>query len=265
MAAQESWASLLDKSLMNRTLGDNNINYRSSRSHTIFKLIMRYNYSNGSTTQTQEVTLCIVDLAGAERAKKTAHSGFELNEAGKINQSLLILGRCIKALSNTNNGNTLVPYRDCKLTRILYEYFNEDCNLVMIANINPAPTDFEESLRVLDYAAQSKEILPIKSKVNSIRKNQIINFPIGAFNRSKLGDECSTDTISLGSHEDTILKVFVEDKENLNSNLCVTSKNQDNKHPELVESLQSQLMKSMQDNCEKESKIRYLEGNYHYS
>ena len=47
----------------------------------------------------------------------------------------------------------VVPYRDCKLTRILFEYLNEDCNLRMIANINPASTDFDESLRVLEYAS----------------------------------------------------------------------------------------------------------------
>ena len=216
---------------------------------------MRFNYGNGSTKYTQEVTLCIVDLAGAERAKKTANAGLELAEAGKINQSLLILGRCIKALANTGNTNTVVPYRDCKLTRILYEYFNEDCNLVMIANINPTVPDFEESLRVLDYAAQSKEILPIRSKVDSIRK-QVINFPLAALNRSKIGEEVSTDITSLVSHEDTILKSFIEDKENLNPN----SKSHDSKHPELVENLQSKLMKSMQDNSEKDTKIQYLEG-----
>jgi len=43
-------------------------------------------------------------------------------EGAKINQSLLILGNCIQALSEANEKNlkgTFIPYRGSKLTRIL--------------------------------------------------------------------------------------------------------------------------------------------------
>ena len=43
-------------------------------------------------------------------------------EGAKINQSLLILGNCIQALSEQNEKNlkgTFIPYRGSKLTRIL--------------------------------------------------------------------------------------------------------------------------------------------------
>ena len=37
------------------------------------------------------------DLAGSERISKTQAEGVRLKEAGNINTSLLVLGRCIKA------------------------------------------------------------------------------------------------------------------------------------------------------------------------
>lgn len=43
-------------------------------------------------------------------------------EGAKINQSLLILGNCIQALSEQTDKNTkgsFVPYRGSKLTRLL--------------------------------------------------------------------------------------------------------------------------------------------------
>jgi hypothetical protein len=43
------------------------------------------------------------DLAGSERNKKTFNTGNRQKEAGNINTSLLVLGRCIKALRH-NQG-----------------------------------------------------------------------------------------------------------------------------------------------------------------
>ena len=258
--SQKNWTTLLETCLANRSVGDNNINYRSSRSHTFFKLIMRLNYSSPQMTHHVETTLCVVDLAGAERAKKTTNSGLELAEAGKINQSLMILARCIKALADPN-PSTIVPHRDSKLTRILFDYFNENSNLTMIANINPAASDFEESLRVLNYAAQTKEIHPVRSKIDSIRKS-VINFPYAALNRSKIIEE-STNNDAFSLLDDTVLKGFLEDKENqlLNFEQKLLRRQDTNESNEIVvENLQHKLKQTMQEISEKDEKIQMLEG-----
>jgi kinesin family protein 20 len=72
--------------------------------------------------------MSFVDLAGMERTTKTQSKGERLKEAGNINTSLLILGRCIDAMrsnqQNSSNKTTMIPYRESKLTRILQHFFS---------------------------------------------------------------------------------------------------------------------------------------------
>ena len=44
-----------------------------------------------------------MDLAGAERSKETGAKGIRVKEAGKINNSLLTLGKCIEAMRHNQN------------------------------------------------------------------------------------------------------------------------------------------------------------------
>lgn len=69
------------------------------------------------------------------------------------------LGRCIEAL----NKRQRPPFRETKLTRYLSEFFVENNNIIMIANINPRKADFEESLRALNYTAVAREITVLPS------------------------------------------------------------------------------------------------------
>jgi kinesin family protein C2/C3 len=64
-----------------------------------------------STGQVCESKLYLVDLAGSERVKKSKVVGARRDEAIKINQSLMVLGRVIEALST---GKSHVPYHECR-------------------------------------------------------------------------------------------------------------------------------------------------------
>lgn len=48
--------------------------------------------------------LSLCDLAGSERCHKAQTFGDRLKEAGNINNSLLILGKCIAALKQNQNS-----------------------------------------------------------------------------------------------------------------------------------------------------------------
>ena len=57
-------------------------------------------------------------MAGSECVGSSGAKGIRAKEAGKINQSLLTLGRVINALVDRAS---FIPYRDSKLTRLLQE------------------------------------------------------------------------------------------------------------------------------------------------
>lgn len=208
---------------------------------------MKYVYQSSANKFYCDSSLCIVDLAGSERAKRTENAGNQMIEACNINKSLLVLGRCLKSLKDNQSNlssTAVVPYRDSKLTRILYEYFHEENNLRMIANINPRQVDFEESMRVLNYAAIAKDIQPIKSRIDNSRK---ILFPLGSkeSNRSRTDDSLCTF-----STEDSILglKGLFDDKENINLNLPGR------------DSLSKKSLLTFPSINEKDVKIKVLEG-----
>ena len=49
--------------------------------------------------------LFLVDLAGSERVKKTKADNIRLEEAKKINYSLLVLGNCIQSLTDPKSNH----------------------------------------------------------------------------------------------------------------------------------------------------------------
>ena len=191
-----------------------NLNQNSSRSHTIFKIILKKeneNYQNNNILE-QEISLSIVDLAGSERAKRTDTSGKELQEACKINQSLSILGKCLEAMKHNSLfiQKKLVPFRESKLTKLFCEYFQGEQNIIMITNINPRKEDFEESIRALNYSCLAKDIRPIKSVLNINNKNslKLINRKKDSNqnkNEEKNKDEINVNKISEDEKKDKYL------------------------------------------------------------
>ena len=104
--------------------------------------------------------LSLIDLAGSERASKTNNRGIRMIEGANINRSLLALGNCINALhENNSKGQTnYIPFRDSKLTRLLKDSLGGNCRTVMIANIAPGNTCYEDTHNTLKYANRAKNI-----------------------------------------------------------------------------------------------------------
>jgi hypothetical protein len=53
--------------------------------------------------------LTVVDLAGSERARDAKTAGATLQEAGKINESLMYLGQCLQMQSDIGNSIKVCP------------------------------------------------------------------------------------------------------------------------------------------------------------
>ncbi len=157
---------VIEQGINNRKCAETSLNQVSSRSHSVFNLIVTGEGARASK-------LCIVDLAGAERNGRTGTMGERLKEAGHINKSLSVLGRCLEVMKANQNKNKqdMIPFRDSKLTRIFQEYFTQpgSSSIKLIININPCRQDFEETLQALKFSALTVDIKPVKSKLDTSR------------------------------------------------------------------------------------------------
>ena len=176
---------LLMKGQANRKTEATKANAVSSRSHAVLQFNIMHTKINSAGHKTIiEAKLSLIDLAGSERASVTQSTGMRLQEGSNINKSLLALGNCISALSERANDekssglrsptfkktprkSVNVKYRDSKLTHLLKGSLDGNCNLVMIANVNPSDDTYDDSYHTLVYANRAKNL-----KVNPLIKEQ---------------------------------------------------------------------------------------------
>ncbi|KAJ1454867.1 P-loop containing nucleoside triphosphate hydrolase protein [Pelagophyceae sp. CCMP2097] len=116
--------------------------------------------------------LCMIDLAGSERAAETQNSGARLAEGARINRSLLALGNVINGLRRAHGDKgpgkgaaAYVNFRDSKLTRLLKDSLGGNTRTLMLAHASPAASSFEETLNTLKYAHRARAIK------NTVREN----------------------------------------------------------------------------------------------
>lgn len=119
-----------------RKIGETNMNDRSSRSHTIFKIIIENRKADESDSEVRISALNLVDLAGSERADQTGATGSRLKEGSHINKSLLSLSLVIQRLSE-NESAKFINYRDSKLTRILQASLGGNACTTIICAVTP--------------------------------------------------------------------------------------------------------------------------------
>ena len=154
----------------------------------------------------------MIDLAGSERGTVTENRGIRLREGAKINRSLLALANCINALGDKNKKGTFVPYRDSKLTRMLKDSLGGNSKTLMMCNISPASSQFEETLNTLKYAARARKIKTrpkenkkmvqlhiaeykniisdLKTEISDLRQHALMNTLNKTMNSSDRCDEC---------------------------------------------------------------------------
>lgn len=124
-AALKNWLAVGNSQRATAATG---MNDKSSRSHSIFSIILNLSEINDENQtensgrvrkqQTKRSKISLVDLAGSERVSHTCASGERLKEGVSINKSLLTLGKVIAALADAKR-HSFVPYRESVLTWLL--------------------------------------------------------------------------------------------------------------------------------------------------
>ncbi|AEE87012.1 Kinesin-like protein KIN-7D [Arabidopsis thaliana] len=154
-----------------RHVGSNNFNLLSSRSHTIFTLMVESSATGDEYDGVIFSQLNLIDLAGSE-SSKTETTGLRRKEGSYINKSLLTLGTVIGKLSE--GKATHIPYRDSKLTRLLQSSLSGHGHVSLICTITPASSSSEETHNTLKFASRAKSIEIYASRNQIIDEKSLI-------------------------------------------------------------------------------------------
>ncbi|KAH9919106.1 P-loop containing nucleoside triphosphate hydrolase protein [Fomitopsis serialis] len=205
-------------------------NSQSSRSHALvtIKILRVHRGEKNDLSSIQTSRLTLVDLAGSERTKHTQTSGERLREAGNINKSLMVLGQCMETLRanqrtlarslaasngarvdtrDVKRGLAVVPFRHSKLTEILMDYFVGEGRAVMIVNVNPYDTGFDENSHVMRFAALAREV----STVPGMAIARVL--PAGKARASEVVPHKRSVTLSTGGRGKKVSEAHLEDVE----------------------------------------------------
>ncbi|ORX82903.1 kinesin-domain-containing protein [Basidiobolus meristosporus CBS 931.73] len=159
----------------NRHISATDYNEHSSRSHTIFQMVIESRDPRSAAGRMTPVSrrfasgksslgggvkislLNLIDLAGSEKASSSVD---RRKESAYINKSLLTLGNVISKLTEDKrviSGH--IPYRDSKLTRILQSALSGNSRVAVTCTISPSGINLEESNNTLKFAAKVKKVV----------------------------------------------------------------------------------------------------------
>eukprot|EP00300_Choanocystis_sp_HF-7_P021741 c20836_g1_i1.p1 GENE.c20836_g1_i1~~c20836_g1_i1.p1 ORF type:complete len:720 (+),score=153.56 c20836_g1_i1:78-2237(+) len=139
-----------------RKVAETQMNANSSRSHSVLSIYLEQTSPTGQQLVSQ---INLVDLAGSERIEKTNATGEVLKQGTLINLSLTVLAQVISGLSKmAEGGNTVVPYRQSKLTRLLQTSLGGNAKTGLSIHISPHEDNVPESISTLEFGKRAKLI-----------------------------------------------------------------------------------------------------------
>eukprot|EP00250_Pteridium_aquilinum_P010251 c19244_g1_i1 orf=424-3636(+) len=144
-----------------RVVKSTSCNERSSRSHCLVML----------DVPALGGRLVLVDMAGSENLEQAGLGIDSKMQTGKINQGNIALKRVVEAIAN---GDSYIPFRDSKLTKLLQDSFEDDeSKILMILCASPDPKDMHKTIGTLEYGCKAKCIVslpasPAKDRFNGL-------------------------------------------------------------------------------------------------
>ncbi|KAM3937523.1 kinesin-like protein KIF24 [Leptodactylus fuscus] len=185
-----------------RSTGATGVNSDSSRSHAVIQIQIK------DAGNRKLGRMSFIDLAGSERASDARESDKQTKiEGAEINQSLLALKECIRAL---DQEQAHTPFRQSKLTQVLKDSFIGNSKTCMIANISPSHIATEHTLNTLRYADRVKELkkgMKYATSCNNRGKAATCLSPKRVQNSSSVsGEKISPKKVKLGGSSPTMVK-----------------------------------------------------------
>ncbi|KAL0325889.1 UNVERIFIED_CONTAM: Kinesin-like protein KIN-6 [Sesamum radiatum] len=161
--------SLIAQGMLKRATAMTNSNSQSSRSQCIINI--RWGSEKGDEEvdgKTSTTTLTIVDLAGAEREKKTGNQGARLLESNFINNTSMVFGLCLRILTVKPGvedylDTSFLLRQASPFTKIKFKTLEEPVNLTCNKRPNQA----------LPREEQTKKIKFSKSEASKIDERNI--------------------------------------------------------------------------------------------
>lgn len=205
--------NILKIGTQNRHVGCTSMNKESSRSHSVFTLVIESKENRDGITNFKTSRFHLIDLAGSERQKATDCAGERLKEAGMINKSLSALGNVINSLVDISEGKSRhVHYRDSKLTFLLKDSLGGNSKTYIVANISPSITVLGETLSTLKFAQRAKQIKNI-AVVNEDTSGAVamlryevkrLKDELSATREQNICSKCSETTLPPGEENDLL-------------------------------------------------------------
>eukprot|EP00759_Apiculatamorpha_spiralis_P026515 PhF_6_TR29383/c2_g1_i1/m.43322/K10396/KIF5; kinesin family member 5 len=148
-----------------RVVRATNMNATSSRGHAAFIVHMKCTPKvEDPNSGTKIGKLVLVDLAGYERFAQTGvEGGIAMEEAKKINHSLLALGSVVNALAaaaekGEKGKKDHIPFRNAKLTRLLKDCLGGTSKTSIICTIGPLDKYKQETLGTLYFGFRAMAV-----------------------------------------------------------------------------------------------------------
>ncbi|XP_043710052.1 kinesin-like protein KIN-6 [Telopea speciosissima] len=157
---------LIARAMLKRATAITNANTHSSRSQciiNIYTFLKKINDGEAEVQETEEsnAVLTIVDLAGAERERKTGNQGARLLESNFINNTSMVFGLCLRSLLE-HQKNPKKPlqkhFQNSVLTRYLRDYLEGKRRMTLILTAKPGEDDYLDTANLLRQASPYMKI-----------------------------------------------------------------------------------------------------------
>ncbi|CAB4322252.1 unnamed protein product [Prunus armeniaca] len=153
---------VISQALLRRATSPTNANSQSSRSQCVINLRIVDDKSNGEVNdQANDGVLIIVDLAGAEREKRTGNQGVRLLESNFINKTSMVFCLCLRSLLE-HQKNPMKPlekhFQDSLLTKYLRDYMEGKKRMALILTVKAGGEDYHNTSCLLKQATPYMEI-----------------------------------------------------------------------------------------------------------